>query len=121
MLAWDFNRRWRTILWLLVGIGMVLFVLMAWDGARWRRIDSESGAAVWQRGTVTHTDENHDGVIDEVSRRTGENSWLIQRDSDADGVLDLEYKLVNGIATHLRTIKETAPRRGAEVRSSAPH
>jgi len=109
MHEWDFNRRWRTILWLMVAIGLLLFTVLVWDSARWRRAESESGAAVWKRGAITHTDEDRDGVIEEVSHQLGENHWIVRRDTDGDGVLDLEYDLTNGIATHLRPIKVPAP------------
>lgn len=112
MLEWDFNRRWRMILWLMIGIGLLLFAVLAWDTARWRRAESESGGAVWRRGTVTRVDENRDGVIDEISRRGGEDHWIVRRDTDGDGVLDLEYDLTNGIATRLRPIRVPAPRAG---------
>lgn len=110
MLEWDFNRRWRMILWLMVAIGLLLFVLLAWDTSRWRRGEADDGSAVWKRGTITHVDENHDGVIDEVSRQLGEKEWIVRRDTDGDGILDLEYDLTNGIAVRLRSIKVPAPR-----------
>jgi hypothetical protein len=97
------------ILWLMIGIGLLLFAVMAWDAGRWRRIESDAGGAKWRRGEVTRVDENRDGVIDEISRQVGENHWVVSRDTDGDGWLDLEYDLTNGIATRMRPIKVPAP------------
>lgn len=113
MLKWDFNRRWRMILWLMVGIGLLLFILLAWDSVRWRRGETESGGTQWRRGNVIRIDENRDGIIEEISTRLDEKRWRVRRDTDGDGVLDLEYELTDGIARHLRPILEAAPRQSA--------
>ena len=104
MLKWDCNRRWRMILWLMVGIGLLLFILLAWDSVRWRRGETESGGTQWRRGNVIRIDENRDGIIEEISTRLDEKRWRVRRDTDGDGVLDLEYELTDGIARHLRPI-----------------
>jgi len=109
MSDWDFNRRWRLILWLMIGVGLVLFFLVAWDLVRWRQ-QKDEGVTQWQRGKETRLDSNGDGKIDEVSvRLQGSNEFLIKRDNNGDGVLDLQYVLRNGIAVELTPISEPAP------------
>ncbi len=105
----NFSRRWRTIFWLMVGLVLLLFSLLSWDALRWRRKTGD-GITQWQRNGVVRLDTNGDGLIDEISlplRTT--NHFLIKRDTDADGLLDLQYELKNGIATGLRKISEEIP------------
>jgi hypothetical protein len=110
MSEWDFNRRWRTVLWLLIGTGLVLFFAVVWDQVRWRRA-SDEGVIRWQRGTETRLDSNGDGRVDEISfPLRGTNEFLVKRDTDGDGMLDLQYKLRHGIAVDLEPISEPVPR-----------
>ena len=109
MSEWDFNRRWRSVLWMLIGIGVVLFIAVAWDWTRWR-YDKDEGVTQWQKDAETRLDTDGDGRVDEVSLpMKGSNVFLIKRDNDADGVLDLQYILRNGIAENLQPIKEPVP------------
>lgn len=105
----NFSRRWRTILWLMIGLALLLFTLMSWDVFRWRK-KTDDGITQWHRNGIVRLDTNGDGIIDEISTPLStSNHFEIKRDTDADGVLDLQYELKNGIATGLRKISETAP------------
>ncbi len=110
MSEWDFNRRWRFVLWSMVGIALVLFFFGVWDQMRWRR-RSGDGMIKWQRGEETRVDSNGDGRVDEVSvRLPGTNEFAVKRDTDGDGTLDLQYVLRDGIAVELKPISEPVPR-----------
>jgi len=109
MSEWDFKRRWRAVLWMLIGIGLLIFAVVVWDWTRWR-YDRDEGVTRWQKKNEARLDTDGDGRIDEVSvQLPGSNLFLIKRDNDGDGVLELQYLLRNGIAEELKSIQEPVP------------
>lgn len=107
----NFSRRWRTILWLLIGCGLLLTLLAAWDQTRWRYLGREEGAHRWKRGHEIHFDTNGDGAVDEVVIRVGGPRFTRhRRDTNGDGWLDLEYDIRDGLAHGVRNIRLRAPR-----------
>lgn len=102
----NFERRWRTVLWLMIGVVMVLLLATIWDYLRWRRAQ-DGDATEWRRGTEVRRDSDGDGKIDEVRyQMKSSNEFLIKRDTTGDGVLNMRYILRDGIAVEITDIKE---------------
>ena len=102
----NFERRWRTVLWLMIGVVLVLLLGTVWDYLRWRR-GQDGDAIEWRRGTEVRRDTNGDGRIDEVRyQMEKDNEVLVKRDTNGDGMLNMRYILRDGIAVEITYIKE---------------
>ena len=91
------------------GVAGLLLFLSTYTG--WK--ETQQGARrEWRKGNVIHLDDNGDGLVDEediLDPKTG--GCTVRRDANHDGYFDLQYTLTpSGVATHIRTIHEKAPR-----------
>lgn len=103
----NFERRWRTVLWLMIGIVLVLLLGTIWDYLRWRR--AQDGDSIeWRRGSEVRKDTDGDGRIDEVRYEVkgSTNEFLVKRDTTGDGLLNMRYILRDGIAVEITYINE---------------
>ncbi|MBG89735.1 MAG: hypothetical protein CMO80_22940 [Verrucomicrobiales bacterium] len=107
----SFSRRWRFIFWLLFGLGLVILGFVLWDASRWRLISDDGDGLRWQRRNTTHWDKDRDGRADEISIWLGRpEQFLIQRDLDDDGWLDVEFESRSNIWNQVVKIHTRAPR-----------
>ena len=105
------KRFHRVLLWavLCVVLAGVAFHIAQTSG--WKEI-RQGTRREWRKNSVTHIDENGDGVVDEedvINSKTGK--CTVRRDSDFDGYFDLKYNLTSsGVATNISKIHEKVPR-----------
>jgi hypothetical protein len=113
----SFSRRWRTVLWLLIGIGLVLLAFLFWETTRWRLVSDNAEGITWRRGGTTHLDKNRDGLVDEVRIFMGKpEEFFIRQDLDADGWLDVEFESRQGNCPPPANIRQRAARHGVPFR-----
>jgi hypothetical protein len=113
----SFSRRWRTILWLLIGFVLVLLAFLVWETTRWRLSSDDAEGIRWRRGGTTHWDKNRDGLTDEIRIYTGKpDEFFIRQDLDADGWLDVEFESSKGIWGTPSNIRQRAPRHPVPLR-----